>query len=99
MVASDSDCGKPITARVVPAYRRALSTSQALKAIANGAGTQFDPDVARTFIALMSEAQAESWRQTGYVPPCARAENEKAPPQRGFLEVAGAGFEPATFGL
>jgi hypothetical protein len=25
--------------------------------------------------------------------------NEKTPPERGFLEVAGAGFEPATFGL
>jgi hypothetical protein len=46
-------------------YRWALSTGQALKAITSGAGTQFDPHVAQAFIALMREAQAESWQQTG----------------------------------
>jgi HD-GYP domain-containing protein (c-di-GMP phosphodiesterase class II) len=46
-------------------YRWALSAGQALKAIANGANTQFDPNIAQAFITLMSETQAESWQQTG----------------------------------
>ncbi len=38
-------------------------------------------------------------RERVTVPPWATGGLETASPERGLLEVAGAGFEPATFGL
>lgn len=39
-------------------YRKSLTKEQALSEIKRGAGTQFDPDVVKKFVALMSERKA-----------------------------------------
>ena len=41
-------------------YRKGLSVQTALAAIANGAGTQFDPKLANAFVELMSEDVAQA---------------------------------------
>jgi putative nucleotidyltransferase with HDIG domain len=46
-------------------YRRALSRGEALSRIADGAGRQWDPDIARAFLAIMAEAAAPQEATTG----------------------------------
>jgi putative nucleotidyltransferase with HDIG domain len=45
-------------------YRRALSDSQAMAHIASGAGLQFDPAVARAFLAIL-EGESQRYRHGG----------------------------------
>ena len=38
-------------------YRKALSKGQAIEEIRKGAGTQFDPEIAKTFISMFGHRQ------------------------------------------
>jgi diguanylate cyclase (GGDEF)-like protein/PAS domain S-box-containing protein len=44
-------------------YRKALSEEEALKEILNNAGTQFDPEVARLFVEMITNKPSDSIRQ------------------------------------
>jgi HD-GYP domain-containing protein (c-di-GMP phosphodiesterase class II) len=44
-------------------YRSGLQTEVALQRIEEGAGTQFDPELARTFVALMRAENAQAQRK------------------------------------